>query len=69
MATCTPVTSVVSTPKSACNGDLEGHEIKMPDSLQSLYERSVTNLSEDQSPCCVTFLAGMLMSFPVHLEI
>ena len=32
LATCTPVTSVVSAPKSARNGDLGGHEIKMPDS-------------------------------------
>ena len=47
LATCTPVTSVVSATKGGSNGDLGAYKIKVPDSLQSLYERSVTNLSED----------------------
>ena len=56
LATCTPVTSVVSAPKGASNGDLGGHKIKVPDPLQSLYERSVTNLSEDQKPLLYNLL-------------
>jgi len=55
LVTCTPVTSVFSAPKSASSGDL-GYEVKLPDSLQSLYERSVTNLSEDQKPLLYNLL-------------
>ena len=46
-ALATPVTSVVSVPKGASIGDLAGHKIEVPDSLQSLYERSVTIPSGD----------------------
>ena len=55
LATCTPVMSVVGAPKGPSD-DLEGHKIKVPDSLQSLYERSVTNLSEDQRPLLYNLL-------------
>ena len=56
LATCTPVMSVVGAPKGASDSDLGGHKIKVPDSLQSLYERSVTNLSEDQRPLLYNLL-------------
>ena len=48
--------SVVGAPKGASDSDLGGHKIKVPDSLQSLYERSVTNLSEDQRPLLYNLL-------------
>ena len=68
LATCTPVMSAVGAPKGASDSDLGGHKIKVPDSLQSLYERSVTNL-RIKGPCCITFLAEMLMCSPVGLGI
>ena len=42
--------------KGTSDSDLGGHKIKVPDSLQSLYERSVTNLSEDQRPLLYNLL-------------
>ena len=48
--------SVVGAPKGASDSDLGSHKIKVPDSLQSLYERSVTNLSEDQRPLLYNLL-------------